>query len=62
MLSDNLEDTHWSRWYGPKHEVMRVNMFTGDIKDGWKTDTPEITKKFRGGTNLIKKGIYNEVS
>ena len=53
LNSDNLHDTHWTCWFGPEHKVVRVNMFTGEIKNGWTT--PGIPK-LRGGTPLFNIG------
>lgn len=51
LNSDNLSDTHWSQWMGPVHKVVRVNMFTGEIRNGW--ETPGVPK-LRGGTPLFE--------
>lgn len=51
LNSKDLVDTHWSQWMGPNHKVVRVDMFTGKIQNGW--ETPGVPK-LRGGTPLFE--------
>lgn len=49
--SNDLENTHWIMWFGPKFVVMRVNMVTGELKHGWTTKG---IKDIRGGTPFFE--------
>jgi hypothetical protein len=51
LNANDLHDTHWTQWFGPKHKVMRVNMLTGEIKHGWTTHG---VVNLRGGTPLFE--------
>jgi len=63
LNGSDLSDTHWSCFLEPRHVVYRVNMFTGDVREGWSTLSPprrrgplEIGNGLRGGTNLLDDG------
>jgi hypothetical protein len=49
-----LNDTHWSCYFYPSHIIIRVNMFNGNIRFGWKTKSPLSVKNLRGGTNMVE--------
>lgn len=51
LNADNIHDTHWVQWFGPVYKTIRVNMFTGEIKEGWKTKG---IANLRGGSPLFE--------